>query len=92
MKALSWKICKKICQLFHLVDISWHLMIAFVFFSLCSATEDVELWFAEVENLLAVEDLGKVKLNAPSIMIEITILLNIFLSKTPGKWLKLLLS
>ena len=52
------------------------------FFSLCSATEDVELWFAEVENLLAVEDLGKVNLNTQSI--EITILLNIFSSKVPG--------
>ena len=30
------------------------------FFFLCSATEDVELWFQEVENLLSVEDLGKV--------------------------------
>jgi len=27
---------------------------------LCSAAEDVELWCAEVENLLAIEDLGKV--------------------------------
>jgi len=52
------------------------------FFSLCSATEDVELWFAEVENLLAVEDLGKVNLNTQSI--EIIILLSIFSSKSPG--------
>lgn len=58
-------------------------MFAFAFFfSLYSATEDVELWFAEVENLLAVEDLGKVKLNIQSI--EITILSTIFSSKSPG--------
>ena len=36
-------------------------MMAALFF-LLSATEDVEIWFAEVENLLAVEDLGKVQL------------------------------
>ena len=54
-------------------------MFAFVFFfPLYSATEDVELWFAEVENLLAVEDLGKVNLNIQSI--QITILLTIFSS------------
>ena len=28
--------------------------------SLCRGAEDVELWFTEVENLLALEDVGKV--------------------------------
>lgn len=27
---------------------------------LCRGAEDVELWFTEVENLLALEDVGKV--------------------------------
>ncbi len=41
------------------VNWKYNKLIFFLNF-LCRGAEDVELWFTEVENLLALEDVGKV--------------------------------
>ena len=59
--AVSW-VCRDNASFSCIMAIHENLTMMVALFSLLSATEDVEIWFAEVENLLAVEDLGKVQL------------------------------
>ena len=59
--AVSW-VCRDNVSFSCIMAIHENLTMMVALFSLLSATEDVEIWFAEVENLLAVEDLGKVQL------------------------------